>query len=203
MSPCDDLRPVLFRIAEGEAGPDEALEAAVHVRECTACRIVLAKDRRLVRILEGCPAEPVPVADGFASQVMARLPDGPPPGAERRRRALRRGFRIVGGTGAVGFAMALASKLHAPGAVEPVWSSWAGAIETGASRGLPAALAWIAKTLASALDRTGSAVRIDLPGLLPGWPGTDLAIAVSTAAAIVGVTAAVVAARAVLAARGD
>src|SRR4029079_17425550 len=51
-SACSECRPLLFRVAEGEADPDEALRVARHLPTCTTCRIVLAREIRLARVLE-------------------------------------------------------------------------------------------------------------------------------------------------------
>ncbi len=92
MKECVDLRPILSRLAEGEAGPEEALAAAHHLEDCTACRIVLAKERRLAEMLEQDVDDPVAVGEEFLARVMDRLPDGPPP---RRRRRNRRGLTVA------------------------------------------------------------------------------------------------------------
>lgn len=81
-SACQSVRPGLSRVAEGEATPREALAAAHHTECCTACRILLARDRRLVEMLEGALPE-IEVDEDFVDRVMRRLPRGRPP---RRRR---------------------------------------------------------------------------------------------------------------------
>ena len=52
MSRCEEIRPLLYRVAEGETDPDEAMRTARHLSDCTSCRILLARERRLARMLE-------------------------------------------------------------------------------------------------------------------------------------------------------
>jgi predicted anti-sigma-YlaC factor YlaD len=88
---CQRLRPVLFRVAEGEASPEEALLAAQHLPTCTGCRILLNREHRLAGLLERL-SDPVGVDEAFLSDVMGAIPHEPPP----RRRVL---LRVVGGAG--------------------------------------------------------------------------------------------------------
>jgi anti-sigma factor RsiW len=102
---CDRFRPLLSRFAEGEADPEEALGVARHLAACTACKIVLARERRLHEALEGL-GDSVSVDDEFSRLVMAALPAGPPPAASR---SPRRGLRLAGlvAIGSLGGAVAL------------------------------------------------------------------------------------------------
>lgn len=75
---CAAIRPLLYRVAEGEADPDEALRTARHLGDCTACRILLARERRLAELLEGEIEDRLPVDEGFVRMVMANLPHEPP-----------------------------------------------------------------------------------------------------------------------------
>ncbi len=86
MDSCASLRPLLSRVAEGEAGPDEALRGARHLSGCTPCRIRLARERRLAALLEEGLDDPLPVGEDFVRSVMASLPAGPPPASRRVRR---------------------------------------------------------------------------------------------------------------------
>jgi len=99
MNTCDRLRPLLYRIAEGESTPDEAMLVGRHVPDCTTCRILLAREQRLARMLEE-ELDDLPVGDDFARSVMATLPDGPPPGSDEcatiRRRRRWRGLKLAG-----------------------------------------------------------------------------------------------------------
>jgi anti-sigma factor RsiW len=99
MPGCEALQPYLSRVAESEASPDEALEVARHLSDCTACRIVLAREQRLARMLEE-DLEDLAVGDGFVDSVMAELPDTPPARVVRRER--RRGLKLAMFAGLIG-----------------------------------------------------------------------------------------------------
>ena len=182
MSACERLRPVLFRIAEGEATPDEALLAGRHLPTCTACRILLARERRLAEMLEGLQ-DPVPVAsDDFVGSVMRSLPDEPP--AARPRRLLK----LVGVAGAVGALGLLAARLATP------------ALEAGSRLALPdldaggrlvEGLAGIARVAWMALAHAGGTslgvnVQTGLTGVLCAAlvPVTAATLAASSAALV-------------------
>jgi len=79
MAECTQIRPLLYQYLEREAGPAEAMDVASHLSDCTACKILLARKRRLARMLEEGLEDSIPVGDDFVSSVMATLPDGPPP----------------------------------------------------------------------------------------------------------------------------
>jgi hypothetical protein len=91
---CANVRPLLPRIADGEASPAEAMLVARHLQDCTACRILLARERRLATILEEELEDRVLVGEDFLQDVMANLPKEPPP-RPRTRRA--RGFLKLAG----------------------------------------------------------------------------------------------------------
>ncbi len=96
MKRCRDLRPSLFRAVEGDLAPAESLRLARHLDDCTACKIVLARERRLAQALDGM-LDRLPVDAAFVDRVMAELP--PPPArpvvAAPSRRRRRRGLRLV------------------------------------------------------------------------------------------------------------
>ncbi len=114
MKTCERLRPLLSRFAEGEADPEEALGVADHLGGCTACKIVLARERRLHEALDGL-GDAVSVDDEFSRLVMAALPAAPPLKASLAR---RRGLRLAGllAVGSVGGALAVRLLGFAPGA---------------------------------------------------------------------------------------
>ena len=85
MRNCKRILPLLARVAEREAGPEEAIAVARHVETCTACRIRLARERRLQQLLEE-PLDPLPSPDDFVTDVMRHLPVGPPPRRPRKKR---------------------------------------------------------------------------------------------------------------------
>lgn len=91
MPSCEKIRPLLPHVAEGELSPREAMRVAHHMADCTACKILLAREHRLAEMLEQ-ELEDLPVGDEFAAAVMANLPQEPPP----RRRRSRRGLKLAG-----------------------------------------------------------------------------------------------------------
>ena len=72
MRDCERILPVISRLAEGEASPQEALDGARHLPVCTACRILLARERRLAMLIEADLPD-LPVGEGFVAAVMAKL----------------------------------------------------------------------------------------------------------------------------------
>jgi len=88
MHSCETIRLLLFRVAHGEAAPEEAMQVARHLPDCTACRILLARERRLAEVLAMDPEE-LPVGEEFVEAVMATLPKGPPPRGGKKTRGLR------------------------------------------------------------------------------------------------------------------
>jgi hypothetical protein len=108
---CERLRPLIYRVAEGEAGPDEALVVGRHLPDCTVCRIRLAREVRLARLVAEM-GEPIEVDENFLQKVMSSLPEGPPPKvATVDRRGKRRGLKLAGFLLAVGLAGAVAHSL--------------------------------------------------------------------------------------------
>jgi len=87
---CDTIRPLLPRVADGEAGPAEAIQVGRHLPDCTACRILLARERRLASMLEEELEDSLPVGEDFLQGVMATLPlEPPPPVRNKPRRKLK------------------------------------------------------------------------------------------------------------------
>ena len=76
MKDCALVLPLLARLAEREADPEEAMSVARHLPSCTACRIVLARERRLASMLEGL--QKLPVDEELVDAVMATLPSAVP-----------------------------------------------------------------------------------------------------------------------------
>ena len=131
MRHCDALVPLLSRVAEGEASPDEAMRAARHLSDCTACRIILARERRLAAILEDGLEDSLPVGEDFVRAVMDNLP-AEPPKPERRTPKKRRTLKLaclvgllslaplVGGTGSGGASSGSLTWNLAPDLREPM-----------------------------------------------------------------------------------
>lgn len=92
MGNCESFAPLVSRVAEGEASPDEAMRAAQHLSDCTACRILVARERRLAAILEHGLEDSLPVGEDFVKQVMENLPTEAPklqPRKKKRHRNLK------------------------------------------------------------------------------------------------------------------
>jgi len=83
--PCREIAPLLYRVAEADASPDEAMRTARHLSDCTACRILLAREVRLASMLEEGLTDPLPVGEDFVRDVMDNLPKGPPRPRRSRR----------------------------------------------------------------------------------------------------------------------
>ncbi len=96
MGHCDPFGPLLSRVAEGEANPDEAMRAARHLSDCTACLITLARERRLAAMLEDGLEDSVQVGEDFVRAVMDNLP-AEPPKPERRKKKKRRTLKLAAG----------------------------------------------------------------------------------------------------------
>jgi hypothetical protein len=95
MSNCTSMRPLIDRVSEGEATPEEALALGRHLPACTVCRILLAKAHRLNEMVDGI-GDPLEVDESFLQGVMDSLPDGPPQSADQAgTRRSGRHLRIV------------------------------------------------------------------------------------------------------------
>lgn len=155
MSPCEQLRPQLSRFADGEASPDEAMRAARHLSDCTACRIQLARERRLAAMLDEMEDQ-VQVGEEFVRSVMDNLPQGPPPvrtSSKGRRRG--RYLKLAGLGGWITLAPVLLSRALP---VEPLSSPLPalGQPDLEGGERLLAALVGVARTLPVALDSLSS-----------------------------------------------
>jgi predicted anti-sigma-YlaC factor YlaD len=109
MASCRRIRPLLRRAVEGETGPDESLRIARHLSGCTGCRIVIARERRLAKLLD-CLEDPLHVGDGFVRDVMSAIPDTPP-AADRRR-----GLKLASIAGLIGVGVGVVSRIATVGA---------------------------------------------------------------------------------------
>jgi predicted anti-sigma-YlaC factor YlaD len=90
---CRAVRMLLHGVAYGEADPQDAITVARHVSQCTGCRILLARERRLAVMLDDGFEDHLRVGEEFLQAVMAHLPQGPPPArpwSGRRRLKLAR-----------------------------------------------------------------------------------------------------------------
>jgi len=93
MARCSAIRRLLQRLTEAEVSPADTLHLARHIPSCTACRIVVAREKRLAKMLESIE-DPLPVDADFARRVMDALPAEAP--ATSAVRARRRGLAIAG-----------------------------------------------------------------------------------------------------------
>lgn len=98
---CRRLRPLLFQTVEGEASPEDALVVGRHVHDCTVCRILLARSRRLAEMVDAM-GDPIEVDESFLEGVMDTLPERsvvaePAPAGDRRRGLKLAGIAILAG----------------------------------------------------------------------------------------------------------
>ena len=175
MSDCEPLHPQLSRVAEGEAGPDEAMQVARHLSDCTACRIQLARERRLAAMLEDVWEDHLHVGEDFVRSVMDNLPQGPPPPRRRKRRHLK----LAGLAGMIAIAPLLAARAiqldglggsiaRLPGIGEP---------DLGGAERLLSALVGVARSLPVALDSLSA--MLPAVSLGTGFVGITAALALS------------------------
>jgi anti-sigma factor RsiW len=182
VSGCDGLRPALSRVAAGDGDPADALRVAEHVPDCTTCRILLAKERRLARILEHELEDEIGVDEAFLRGVMARLPEGPPP----RKRRVRRGLEIatsIGGWLLLGAAVAqwLAAAGQAAPSLQP-------RLDVPVADGLLGSLEALATLALGVLGGLGAALDV-VPRLLPHTLVLTLGVAVPVAIVSAGAAA--------------
>jgi anti-sigma factor RsiW len=111
MASCESIRPLLFKMAEREVSPREAMRTASHLAGCTACKILLARERRLARMLE-VDLQDIPVGEDFFQSVMDSIPEDPPPAqAEEQKRKSRNGMKLAGFAGLIGAGALLLSRM--------------------------------------------------------------------------------------------
>lgn len=70
---CRHAEPLLARAADGTLDADRGTALALHLAACADCRAALDAQRAMRVLLAERPEAPVPV--GFATRVMANLPD--------------------------------------------------------------------------------------------------------------------------------
>jgi predicted anti-sigma-YlaC factor YlaD len=191
MADCTQIRPLLYPYLEREAGPAEAMDVASHLSDCTACKILMARKRRLARMLEEGLEDSIPVGDEFVRSVMATLPDGPPPRTPTPGR--KRGLKLAAWAGVL-FALCQAGASRWP-LFGGVWPSLAlPTIDVPAGEGtLNGLLEWV-RWAAVAFDTlaAGAPFELSLSGiglafgatvalsLLVGAVGTSAIVALAT-----------------------
>ena len=179
---CERVRPLLHRFVEREAAPAEAIEVASHLSGCTACKIALAKERRLAALLERDLVD-LPVGEEFLRAVMARLPQGPPP----RRRRGKRALKLACLSALMGLSGSLAWRQLAPAGADPPALPLP-QLEFGpetAVRGLGELLRWTLVAVETLLGR-------GWPQPLPAVGGVELLAAVAAGALAAAVAGAAV-----------
>lgn len=162
---CEHVRPSLFRVAEGEAAPAESLRVARHVPDCTACRILLAREQRLHEMLEDME-DPVDLDERFLDDVMSAISRGPVPKRRRRHWPVAVKLAILAGIVLVG--SAIVSRV-APNFVSS-WTASVPSIEPDTPDGAYGSAAGLARLLLVMLDRMAVAP----PTLSLGWPAVAL-----------------------------
>jgi len=112
MSRCSDFTPLIQAAVEGDTLPADALRVARHVRDCTACRILLARESRLKRMLDDLD-EPIEVDESFFQSVMASLPERTPQALPRmaRRQRARQGLKLAGLAAVAALAGGMAARI--------------------------------------------------------------------------------------------
>jgi len=188
MTSCDAIRPLLSHVAEGEVAPDEAMRAARHLADCTACKIVLARERRLARMLEQDLLD-LPVGEEFVQSVMATLPQGPPPRARKSKSQRRRGLRLAGLAGFLG-AGALALSQIVPSGAGGAGRVGLPAMDFEAANQSLQGLAGLARLAVMALE---AVARLPLETLSFGWAPELLVAAVATSLVAMGMGSVLVA----------
>ncbi len=176
MSDCRRFHPVLSRLAEGEAGPGETLHVAGHLRACTACRILLARERRLAGALERQLVDEIDPGREFLRAVMERLPDGPPPRRDRRGLKIAMGIAValLGGAGLARVVAAIG-----PGSS----SARLTGLELPAGDSLPEAVGRLGELVLVLLGAVGARLAPAL-GWLPELPALALGLALPAALAM-------------------
>jgi predicted anti-sigma-YlaC factor YlaD len=156
MSTCERFRRSLYRVTEGEASPLESLRVARHAPDCTACRILLAREERLHDMLDQLD-DPVSLDEGFLSEVMAAIADRPKP----VRRAARRwpvAVKLALLAGVVLAAGAVVSRFVPFGFTTAGSPSLVPSLDPEGSSGALGAAAGLVHLVLVALDRLGSTV---------------------------------------------
>ncbi len=188
MPRCEQIRPLLFRVAEGEAAPAEAISVARHTPTCTGCRILLARESRLAQLLE-TDLDDLDIEENFVESVMATLPERPPARRSaygngshgRNKKKKRRGLRLAALAGAVLSTLAMVERGFVfPGTARDVVSGPRLSAEW--LEGVAGSLLGLAKAVLMAVDTLAARIPVILPALSRG---PDLALAAALAALVV------------------
>jgi predicted anti-sigma-YlaC factor YlaD len=161
---CERVRRSLYRFAEGEAAPAESLLVARHLPDCTACRILLARERRLQELLEDTLDDPVGLDQDFLTDVMSAIAGRPAPRRRSRRLGLAVKLAIV--LAVLLVSTAILSGI-APSFVSSGTASLVPSLEPDSADGPYGPTAGLARLLLVMLDRM---VAVAPPPLSLGWP---------------------------------
>jgi len=168
MADCAQIRPLLYQYLEREAGPAEAMNVARHLSDCTACKILMARKRRLARMLEEGLEDSIPVGDEFVHSLMATLPDGPPP--RTRKSKGNRGLKLAAWVGVlVALGQTAAGRWPVVGGAWPSLALPTIDIPVGEG-GLQGVFEWV-RWAALAVEALAGGVAFELP-----WSGIGLAV---------------------------
>lgn len=189
MTACERIRPLLYRLSEGELAPEEALRLARHVPDCTACRILLARERHLATVLEQGLEDRLAPGEEFVSSVMARLPERVPPARQRRRRNLRLAVLAVLGAGAAAASSAGLPELDLPLRLPVPAAPPAGGDLPALLEGLAGAGAAAASLLEAVAHHLPSLPELASPATLAFAVAAPPALALALASALLAVTA--------------
>ncbi len=118
---CRQAEPLLARAADGTLDPERSRTLARHLDACADCRDALDTQRAMREVLAARPAAPVP--PGFATRVMAHLPEREPTAAAEwldtlNWRAWTLRLAPLAGALFVGAALGLGPSSEETGAVE-------------------------------------------------------------------------------------
>ncbi len=164
---CEAIRGELARHVDGECDPRTSYEIARHLPECTVCRIVLARERRLREALDVLPVDAAENAR-IVDRVMDALGDKAPPRSRVVDRGARRGLRLASLLGAFAWLGLPASR-----AIGTAGLDGAGFRVAPPS---PDAAGDLLGTLAQAIPMISTALEAwsSLPLTLPALPGISL-----------------------------
>jgi len=190
---CEEIRPLVFRVDEGDATPDQAMRVARHLSDCTACRIARARERRLAEMLAN-QLDELPVGDDFVDSVMSTLPQELP--VRKRQQSPRRrnwhGLKLASFGGLVGWLAlqagpGLPGHLTLPARVLP-------RLMTDSGPTIPDGLIGLARFVAAAVEALASGVPLSVPSIAAVGAALAVAVALGALLTLAGASAVFVAA---------
>ncbi len=191
MAKCKQVKPLLYRVAECDAAPEEAIRVARHLPDCTACRILMARERRLASMLEW-DLQDLPADEEFVRTVMKTLPADPPPPQPRKKNW--RGLKLAALAGLLyGGLLALSrgGLSVGPGGSAPSLPS----LDPQSAQGAGEGLLHVVYLAVTALRSAATQLPLDLPSLTGVFQTLLLLGVVAGGALLAGSTLLAVAAR--------